>query len=289
MRSNLHPAGRYVGAQRLRRGDRNMVAPRYEIYAIKYGERTGTRQDTFIDADPHDGPLPMDYFIWAIRSPEHVVVVDVGFSRQEGERRGREFHRGPDEGLALIGIDAKDVKDVIITHMHYDHAGNLELFPNACFHIQDSEVAFVTGRAMTHKWLRDPFHLPDVLEMVSLVYGDRVVFHDGAQDVLPGITVHPMPGHTRGLQSVTVNTNRGTVAVASDAAHYYESLETEVVFTTHENAFELVESYRRLKRLVPSDDHIIPGHDPRVLQRYPPATPELAGIVARVDPAPPTG
>ena len=112
-----------------------MTAPEYEIYAIKYGERMGTRGGMFIHADAHDAPLAMDYVVWAIKSPERTFVVDVGFGREEGEGRGRTFLRCPTEGLRSVGIEANDVEDVIITHMHYDHAGNLELFPNARFHI----------------------------------------------------------------------------------------------------------------------------------------------------------
>jgi glyoxylase-like metal-dependent hydrolase (beta-lactamase superfamily II) len=263
-----------------------MSLPEYEIYAIKYGERMGTRGQTFVGGDPHDAPLAMDYFVWVLRHGDEATVVDVGFSRAEGEKRGRTFLRCPTEGLGLIGVDAEKVRNVIITHMHYDHAGNLELFPNAQFHIQDAEMAYVTGRAMTHKRLRHSFALPDVVQMVSLIYGDRVEFHDGEEELMPGVRLHPMPGHSRGLQSLTVNTARGTVVVASDAAHYYESFQDEIVFSTHEDMFKLVEGYRRLRKLAPNDDHIIPGHDPLVLKKYPAPSSDLEGIVARVDVAP---
>ncbi len=265
-----------------------MALPQYEIYAIKYGERSGTRGTTFMGGDPHDAPLPMDYFVWALKSQERTFVVDVGFSREEGERRGRTFLRCPSEGLAMIGIDVKDVADVVISHMHYDHAGNLGLFPNALFHIQDAEMSYVTGRAMTHPRLRHSFALADVIEMVTKLYADRVVFHDGPDEIAPGINVHPIPGHSRGLQSLTVNTARGTVVVASDAAHYFESFEKELVFMTHEDVFKMLEGYRQLRKLAPDDTHIIPGHDPLVLARYPAPSPDLEGIVARVDVAPRT-
>ena len=150
---------------------------RYEIFAIKYGERMGQRGSIFVHGDPHDAPLALDYFIWVIRNHLRTIVVDVGFGREEGERRGRTYLRSPTEGLALLDVDAKEVEDVIITHMHYDHAGNLEQFPKARFHIQDAEMALVTGRAMTHPLLRHSFRLEDVIDMVRLTYGDRVVFH----------------------------------------------------------------------------------------------------------------
>ncbi len=258
----------------------------YEIYAIKYGERVGTRGGMFVYGDPHDAPMAMDYFVWAIRNAERTIVIDVGYGREEGERRGRTFLRSPADGLRLVGIEAIEVKEVIVTHMHYDHVGNLQLFPNARFHIQDEELAYVTGRAMTHHVLRSSFALNDVLEMVRLLYGDRVVFHNGDDEVAPGVTVHHIPGHTRGLQSVRVHSERGSVVLASDAAHYYENLEKETPFVTLENMFLMLEGFRKLRKLAPTDAHIVPGHDPAVFERYPPATPALEGVVARLDVAP---
>jgi glyoxylase-like metal-dependent hydrolase (beta-lactamase superfamily II) len=263
-----------------------MSVPQYEVYAIKYGERVGTRGQMFMNADAHDGPQAMDYFVWLLKSPERTFVVDVGYGRAEGERRGRTFLRCPGESLQLLGVRADSIEDVIITHMHYDHAGNLPLFERARFHIQDEEMAFVTGRAMTHKALRHSFALPDVLEMVRLVYGERVHFHQGDVDVAPGVSVHHIGGHTRGLQAVSVNTQRGKVVLASDASHYYENFENDVTFATVENIFLMHEGFRKLHALARTPAHIVPGHDPQVLSRYPAPSPELQGIVARLDVAP---
>lgn len=263
-----------------------MPTPEYEVYAIKYGERMGKRGAIFMGGDPHDAPLAMDYFIWVMRNAERTVVLDIGFNQTEGERRGRTFLRCPGDGLRLLGIEAAEVADVVISHMHYDHVGNLDLFPNARFHIQDEEMAYVTGRAMTHRPLRHSFVLNEVQQMLAAVYGDRVVFHDGDEEIFPGISVHHVPGHTPGMQSVTVNTGRGTVVLASDAAHYYESLEEGPPFMTHESIFQMLEGCRRVRKLAPSLAHIVPGHDPDVLNRYPAPSPELEGIVARLDVAP---
>jgi glyoxylase-like metal-dependent hydrolase (beta-lactamase superfamily II) len=260
-----------------------MIKAPYEIYAIKYGDRVGVRGAMFVHGDPHDAPIAMDYFIWVIRNDQRTIIIDVGYSREEGEGRGRSFLRSPAEGLALLDIDASTIEDVIITHMHYDHAGNLGLFPKARFHIQDEEMTFVTGRAMTHPSLRHSFKLDDVLDMVRLTHGDRVVFHAGDEQIAPGVTVHHLPGHTRGLQAVRVESQRGPVVLASDVAHYYECFEQETPFLTHENLFEMLESNRKLRTLADDDSHIVPGHDPAVLQRYPAPSPELAGIVARLD------
>ena len=256
------------------------MVPEFEVFAIKYGERLGTRGSIFMRGDPHDSPMAMDYYIWVIRNDEKTIVVDCGFDKKEGENRGRTYLRSPTEGLGLIGIDPAEVKDVIITHMHYDHVGNLSIFPNARFHVQDTEMAYVTGRAMTHPILRHSFVLSEVQEMVAMVYQDRAIFHDGDDDLVPGVTLHHFPGHARGLMAVRVNTKRGWIILASDTAHYYESLAAEHVFITHENIFEMLESYRSLVKLGGDVSRIVPGHDPDVLKRYPSLSRDLDGIVA---------
>ena len=257
-----------------------MIVPEFEVFAIKYGERLGTRGSIFMKGDPHDSPMAMDYYIWVIRNDEKTIVVDCGFDKKEGENRGRTYLRSPTEGLGLIGIDPAEVKDVIITHMHYDHVGNLSIFPNARFHVQDTEMAYVTGRAMTHPILRHSFVLSEVQEMIAMLYQDRAIFHDGDDDLVPGVTLHHFPGHARGLMAVRVNTKRGWIILASDTAHYYESLTAEHVFITHENIFEMLESYRSLVKLGGDVSRIVPGHDPDVLKRYPSLSRDLDGIVA---------
>ena len=113
----------------------------YQVYAVKYGAMDKrTRQDNFIMTDDHAASMPLDYFVWAIVNENRTVVVDTGFDRGEAQRRGRQIDRLPAEGLAMLGIEAPKVSDVIVTHMHYDHAGTLDDFPAATFHVQESEM-----------------------------------------------------------------------------------------------------------------------------------------------------
>src|SRR5438067_11597524 len=123
-----------------------MDRPTYAVYAVKYAEREARRADTFYGGDPHDGPMPMDYFVWAAVGPDEAVVVDAGFTAEVAARRGRRHLRCPTEGLAAIGIDARDVRHVVLTHFHYDHIGNLDRFPSATFVVGSGEMAFWTGR-----------------------------------------------------------------------------------------------------------------------------------------------
>ncbi len=187
------------------------------------------------------------------------------------------------DGLATLDVAPDAVSDVVITHLHYDHAGNLPLFKRARFHLQDREMAFATGRCMCHDLMRHGYGVDDVIEMVRNVYDRRVDFHDGQARLAPGLELHHIGGHTRGLQVVRVMTRRGWVVLASDASHFYAHMEGGRAFTTLDSLAEMLEGYRRLHELAATPAHIIPGHDPLVLARYPAVSRELSGWVARLD------
>lgn len=248
--------------------------PCYEVHAIKYAELKGRRPtEIFLGADPHEALVDMDYFVWLIRSYDRTIVVDMGFNREIADKRGRVFLRCPSKGLGALGVSAAEVTDVIVTHLHYDHVGNYALFPKARFHVQDREVAFATGRMMRHRCLCTAYEPEDVVALVRHVFQGRVEFHDGDQEIAPGISVHLAPGHTAGLQFVRVATRAGWLVLASDACHYARHLDRNEVFPLVTNVAELLEGYGRLKKLASSRALIIPGHDPGVLTAFPPSLP----------------
>jgi glyoxylase-like metal-dependent hydrolase (beta-lactamase superfamily II) len=176
---------------------------------------------------------------------------------------------------------------VIVTHCHYDHIGGLDQFPAAHFHVQDREVAFATGRHMNDPSQRGGLTGRHVADLVLAVHAGRVVFHDGDEELAPGLWVHHLGGHTDGLQVVRVHTASGWFVVASDAAHYYEHAESgrpfHIVFDIPAN----LAGFDRVRELAGGDDRWAPGHDPEVLRRFP-AVPGLDGIAVRLD-APPDG
>jgi glyoxylase-like metal-dependent hydrolase (beta-lactamase superfamily II) len=255
----------------------------YELYAIRYAHHDRRASENFIGGDPHDGPMPLDYFLWAIVGGGRTFVLDTGFDGEMAKRRQRHLLRDPGEGLRTIGIDAAKVQDVIISHMHYDHAGNHTLFPNARYHLQDREMRYCTGRHMCHAAMRYPFEPEDVAAMVRRIYSGRVQFHDGDDEIAPGLTVHHVGGHTMGLQVVRAWTRRGWVVLASDASHLYANMEQGRPFPIVYNVGEMLEAYGTMRRLASSPAHIIPGHDPLVLKRYPAARSGLENLVVRVD------
>jgi glyoxylase-like metal-dependent hydrolase (beta-lactamase superfamily II) len=189
----------------------------------------------------------------------------------------------PVDGLRAIGIDAAAARDVIVTHLHYDHVGNFALFPTATFHLQDMEMSYATGRHMGEAPFRNAYEVEEVVGMVRQVYAGRVRFHDGDTELVPGLSLHRIGGHTLGLQVVRVWTRRGWVVLASDASHFYANLEQTRPFPIVFHIGDMVQGYRRLRELADSDRHIVPGHDPLVMARYPAAGPGLDGIAVRLD------
>jgi glyoxylase-like metal-dependent hydrolase (beta-lactamase superfamily II) len=260
------------------------VNDKYQIYAVKYAELMRQASANFIEGDPHDtSPMPLNYYVWAIVGGERTIVVDTGFGARIGAKRGRTITQPVGEGLRAIGIEPDQVRDVVITHLHYDHAGNDELFPHATYHLQDDEMRYATGRCMCHHEISKAYEAEDIARMVHRVFDGRVQFHDGVEELAPGITLHRIGGHTMGLQSVRVSTERGAVVLASDASHFYAHIETNRPFPIVYNVGDLLEGYRTLRKLASSADHIIPGHDPLVIERFPPASEATANWIARVD------
>ncbi|MFT3816567.1 MAG: N-acyl homoserine lactonase family protein [Rubrivivax sp.] len=261
--------------------------PHYELYAIRYYHRPARRGEHFIFSDPKpDAPLDMDYFVWAAIGPERSFVIDLGFSAATAARRGRTLLRCPIESLRLIGLDPASVQDVLLTHLHYDHAGNFPLLPAARFHVQESELQFAASRRLGDPFFKPAYEIDDLVDVMRLAHAGRVVFYDGAAEVTPGIQLVPAPGHTAGLQVVRVHTRRGWVTLLSDTPHYFENLRARRPHPFTLDFGQTLDSYDRISSTMGSWDKMIPGHDPLLLKMYPAPSRELEGIVLKLDAEP---
>ena len=254
----------------------------YQLLALRYATREARRQDHFISEVPDpEAPMPMDYFVWLAIGDEHTVLIDSGFKPDVSQRRGRTYIRWPSEALHMVGVDPASIRDIVLTHLHYDHAGTIGSFPSARLHLQVDELEFASGRG--NEGTRGAFEAEDVANVIKAMYGKQLSLHNGSASPWPGISFHLVGGHTPGTQVVRVRTKRGWVVLASDASHFYENMERGVPFHGTHDVERNLGSFKTLRELADSAEHVVPGHDPKVMQLYPAPSDELTGVAVRLD------
>ncbi|WP_028716210.1 N-acyl homoserine lactonase family protein [Paracoccus sp. J39] len=263
----------------------------WNAYAICTVTQPGDRPAslTYLDGRPDEICSGFDYFFWVLVRGDEVIVVDTGFSEADCRRIGRQWNGSPAELLARIGIDAAKVTQVLLTHAHPDHVGNLHEFPNATFWIQQAEMESLAGEDMSHAFFRHAYAREDALALIGLLYDDRLRFLDGDGTFAEGVDYALVGGHARGQMVLRVATRRGPVLLASDAVHLYEEARSERPFFVFQNMEEMLAGYRTCRRLAGEERFLIPGHDKLVSRLYPPARPGLEGLIMDLaeDPAEP--
>ena len=253
----------------------------WEVHAIRYADQTERiRARAFIMDDNHNAPHPIDFYIWLLRRGDEVILVDTGFDRAEAKLRGFEIRQDIGDALSPFGLQPEDITKLIVTHLHFDHAGGLHLFPNATLYMQADEMAYATGPCMCHDALRAPYTGAHICEAVMRLYAGKLVFFDGDAEVADGVTAHAIGGHSRGLQAVRVRTDAGWLVLASDAAHFYENLTLRKPFPIVVDLEDMLRGFDTLERLASSPDLVVPGHDPLVRSYFPQG---LAPEVWRLD------
>ena len=260
---------------------------RYQVTIVKYGTRRTVRSDVYLNYhlyDEPDGPIGMDYFFWVVRNADRTIVVDTGFSAAGGARRGRTTLIDPAAAFEALGVDRAAGPPVVVTHAHYDHIGNLGLFPASPLIVAAAEYAFWTGpyadRTLLHHSVEDA-------EIDSLRQAEREgrlrTFADSISPA-PGVRVIRLGGHTPGQSVVAVDTADGVVLLASDSVHYYEEYERSMPFTQVADVVAMYAGFERIRGLLGSGEvrHLVPGHDPDTLARFTPVTGPLAGLAATI-------
>lgn len=242
----------------------------YVVHAVRYGTYTTTRAACLRPVLPGDEhrTLQMDFFLWLVQNAERTVVVDTGFDPGAGHRRGRRCLADPVGLLRAAGVDPERVEDVVLTHLHYDHVGNLGAFPHATIHLHRREYEFWRSQtqAPVSGGLVESSELAAIDTAASAARA-RLIEHDG--EVFPGVHVLWIGGHTAGQMVVVVHTRRSVVVLASDALHFYEELDGRQRFAVASDPAEAKAGFELLRRLAECGAVIVPGHDPLVLERFP--------------------
>jgi glyoxylase-like metal-dependent hydrolase (beta-lactamase superfamily II) len=249
----------------------NTGKPQYEVFAIRYATLADFPVAALVKGAEPDRKLSIAMAVWLVRGNGRVVLIDSGFYRQKflDQWKPRDFMK-PSEAVAEFGVKPEEVTDVVITHMHWDHADGMDLFPKARIWVQKDEYTYYTGEAWQQKNTHGGIDPEDVMAVVKLNLEGRVGLVNGdSQEILPGITCYTGGKHTYQSQYVGVNTKSGTVILASDNMYLYENLEKHAPIAQTLDADSNLRAQDRMKQLAAKPGLIVPGHDPAEFERFP--------------------
>lgn len=247
-------------------------ADKYEVYAVRYATLANFPASSLIAGADRSRRLDIAMMIWVLKGVDgRVAIVDSGFHRDQYFKQFtvRDFVL-PSDAIAPLGLKAGDVTDIFLTHMHWDHAGGLDLFPNARVWIQKDEYDYYTGEAWQSRNTHGGIDADDVLEIVKRNTQGRVSIVRGDDETtLSGITFGIGGKHTYQSQFVTVQTAHGIVVLASDNMYLYENLDTHKPISQTLDAASNLRTQDRMKSLASEPRLLVPGHDPAVFDRFP--------------------
>lgn len=256
---------------------------------------------------PHGGGIMRDpVHCWLVQNGEINVLVDSGMAgidvirdrlKVDGFGGGHDALR---RELAREGLTPDDIDYVVLTHMHFDHADNLDLFPRACVVVQRQELFAAIDPVPSQRifyWKSSITNLQERKRPAAL----RLV--DGDFDLLPGIRLLSVPSHTEGMQVVIVTTEKGRAAIVSDLGDHYrywfpaDARATDKpqrsltgAFLTGNIRSESERTWQSaMQHVLDNTDIVIPAHDFRIPMRVPEqwyAIPEsMEGDLSHVPPA----
>ncbi len=166
--------------------------PQYEVYALKYATIPDFAVSGLVAGADRDRKLDIAMMVWLVRGGGRNILVDAGFYRDQFFKQWHvtDFVK-PSEAIARVGLKPEDITDVIITHMHWDHADGMDLFPKARIWIQKDELEYYAGSAWQSPRTHGGIDPDDVMAAVKLNTQGRVGLVNGdAQEILPGITCY---------------------------------------------------------------------------------------------------
>jgi glyoxylase-like metal-dependent hydrolase (beta-lactamase superfamily II) len=245
--------------------------PIYEVFAIRYASIPDFPVSALVTGADRERKLSIAMTVWLVRGNGRNILVDSGFYRPQFFKNWKvEGFMKPSDAVAQAGVKPEEITDVIITHMHWDHADGMDLFPNARIWLQKDEYHYYTGEAWQRPNTHGGIDPDDVLAAVKLNLAGRIGLVNGdAQEIIPGVTCYTGGKHTYQSQYVGVSTKAGRVILASDNMYLYENLEKHAPIAQTLDKDSNLRAQDRMKQLAASPRLIIPGHDPAVFEKFP--------------------
>ena len=245
--------------------------PTYEVFAISYGVIPDFPVAGLLAGADRSRKMDIQMMVWLLKGPAgRNILVDSGFFQEKYLKQFKvtNFIK-PSEAVARAGINAEQVTDMIITHMHWDHAGGIPLFPKARIWIQKDEYNYYTGEAWQSPGTHGGIDAEDIAALVRRNIEGSVSFVNGDDtEPIPGVRMYTGGRHTFASQYAGVNTKAGTVIIASDNCYLYENLDKHAPIAQTLDAASNLRSQDRMRSLASSLRLIVPGHDPEVFVRF---------------------
>ena len=258
----------------------------YEVLAIRYGSRPAVKSEVYLNFHLYGEPddvIAMNYFVWVARNAQRTILVDTGFSASAGRRRSRRTAVTPVAALAGLGIDPAAVTQVVATHGHYDHIGNLSGLPNSRLLMSRREYDFWTSEMASKELFRRVAEPREIDQLRAALAEERLRFVEHGHSPAPGITLLELGGHTPGQLVVVVETADGPVLLTSDAVHFYEELERDMPFIAVTDLPQMYAGFETIRQLLAArPHHLVTGHDPDTLRRFPALPGPLADHAAAI-------
>ena len=254
--------------------------PNYEIYAIKYATLKAFPLGGLVEGEDRNHRIDIAMYVFLVKGGGHNILFDCGFYRPQFMRQWKPAdYEIPSGAIERAGMKASDITDVIISHIHWDHADGFDLFPNAKIWIQKEELEYYAGEAWSGGTKRSAADPDDIVGLVKMNTAGRLNLVNGdAQEILPGITAYIGGKHTYQSQFIGVKTAAGTVVLASDNVYMYLNLEKHKPIAQSLDKESNLRAQDRMKDLAANPKLIVPGHDPAVMKNFPEVAPGVVKI-----------
>jgi glyoxylase-like metal-dependent hydrolase (beta-lactamase superfamily II) len=245
---------------------------RYEIYAVRFATLANFPVSSLVAGADRSRRMDIAMMIWVLKGGDgRIAIIDSGFHRDRyfTQFTVKDFIK-PSEALAPLGIKPDDVTDLLLSHMHWDHAGGIDLFPKARVWVQKDEYDYYAGEAWQSARTHGGIDPEDVLELVRRNTEGKVSFVRGEDDTsLSGIAFGVGGKHTFASQFFVVSTRPHDVVIASDNMYLYENLDAHAAIAQTLDAVSNLRTQDRMKSLASEPRLLVPGHDPGVFTRFP--------------------